>query len=415
MSTHSERKGDFFAFSAAFLWALFPVLVVFGKNDFSPLFFAAMSFSFAAMFGAVCVFFSPRYSFAFPKKAIVPALLGGGIIMLLVFPLDITAGKYTTAGNIGLLSQAEVFFTFLMFGLLGLEPITKRRSMGAFFVLFGCVFVLLQNFSGTFSLGDLFVILATAVAPVGNYFQKKVVLFLPPVTWMMYRNFFAALLLFPLSFLFEQPNIALAFSAQGVFLFFISGVFAFGLSKWFFFEGIQQIGVAKSMAINASSPAITLLLGWFVLGEYPTWFQYLGLLFIISGLLLVLPRSHTNSFSGKVVRGDGIGTSLGFPTLNIHTKDKLQRGVFAVRIQFSNGNIFSGVLHVGSRPTFKKKEIRVEAHLFQFSEYIPEGEMLSGEVLSRIRGVQKFRNMEDLQQQIQHDILIAKNLLNDLK
>lgn len=120
------------------------------------------------------------------------------------------------------------------------------------------------------------------------------------------------------------------------------------------------------------------------------------------------------AFMGVIARGDGVGTSLGFPTLNIHTKEKLQKGVFVTRIRFVDGNIFLGVLHIGARPTLKKKEIRVEAHLFNFSQIVPEGEQIFGEVLLKIREVQKFRNTKELQEQIAKDIFHAKKIIETL-
>ena len=331
--------------------------------------------------------------------------------MLLVFPLDITAGKYTTAGNIGLLSQSRSFSPFLCLACWGWNRLQNGDRWGRFSFCLDAFLCSCKTFQEHF-LWRSFRDSRHGGCSCGNYFQKKVVLFLPPVTWMMYRNFFAALLLFPLSFLFEQPNIALAFSAQGVFLF-LSGVFAFGLSKWFFFEGIQQIGVAKSMAINASSSCHNasswVVCSWrisHVVSVFGASFYYLRIVVGTS------PKSY-EFFSGESRSRRWNRNFLGFPR-SISTQRQTARGVFAVRIQFSNGNIFSGVLHVGSRPTFKKRNSGGSAS-FQFSEYIPEGEMLSGEVLSRIKRCSEISEYGRSSTANTTRYSYCKNLLNDLK
>ncbi len=62
------------------------------------------------------------------------------------------------------------------------------------------------------------------------------------------------------------------------------------------------------------------------------------------------------SLRGLVVRGDGRGRGLGFPTANLHvaSSDKLvpPPGIYAVRGVLRRGT-FDGALHLGPRPTFR--------------------------------------------------------------
>jgi riboflavin kinase/FMN adenylyltransferase len=76
--------------------------------------------------------------------------------------------------------------------------------------------------------------------------------------------------------------------------------------------------------------------------------------------------------SGKVVYGDKLGTSLGYPTANLqlHFKDKLlpKEGVYAVKAIYDHLT-FDGMMYIGKRPTILSEGLQaLEVHLFEFSE-----------------------------------------------
>src|SRR5690606_5825858 len=77
-----------------------------------------------------------------------------------------------------------------------------------------------------------------------------------------------------------------------------------------------------------------------------------------------LGRNYT--LSGKVVHGDKIGRTLGFPTANLEIeKYKLipKNGVYLVKVQLGN-EYFKGLLSIGTRPTVTNSdEKRVEVYL----------------------------------------------------
>jgi riboflavin kinase/FMN adenylyltransferase len=61
------------------------------------------------------------------------------------------------------------------------------------------------------------------------------------------------------------------------------------------------------------------------------------------------------SFLGRVIRGEGRGSGLGFPTANLHI-DSLEKllpppGIYAVWGSLRSG-VYPGALHIGPRPTF---------------------------------------------------------------
>ena len=117
----------------------------------------------------------------------------------------------------------------------------------------------------------------------------------------------------------------------------------------------------------------------------------------------------------EVVKGLGIArTKLGTPTANIDTGIPLLpiSGVFAVHAKINN-EIFSGVLNIGSAPTFLEKQQQnqhVELHIFNFDREL-YGEYVSIHIHSFIREERKFNSAEDLKEQIFKDADRAREIL----
>lgn len=111
------------------------------------------------------------------------------------------------------------------------------------------------------------------------------------------------------------------------------------------------------------------------------------------------------SITGKVVHGDKIGRTLGFPTANLEIeKYKLipGNGVYLVEVHHQN-KIHKGLLSIGIRPTVTNSdEKRVEVFILDFEEEI-YGEILTVELIQFIREDKKFDSIEELVEQMNKD------------
>lgn len=110
--------------------------------------------------------------------------------------------------------------------------------------------------------------------------------------------------------------------------------------------------------------------------------------------------------TGKVIKGNQIGRTIGFPTANIQINDanKLipKEGIYAVKIRVG-GKILKGMLNIGKRPTVDEKGIKViEANIFDFEEYIYDEE-IAVLFYKFLRNEQKFSSLEDLKTQLKKD------------
>ena len=116
------------------------------------------------------------------------------------------------------------------------------------------------------------------------------------------------------------------------------------------------------------------------------------------------------SIEGKVIRGQKRGRKIGFPTCNIDIKNYViaKPGVYSVNVKIEkNKKIFKGIANLGFRPTFNQKKILLEVHLFNFSGNL-YNKYLSVEFLKFIRKEKKFKNVNQLKNQIKTDLSTAK-------
>lgn len=118
--------------------------------------------------------------------------------------------------------------------------------------------------------------------------------------------------------------------------------------------------------------------------------------------------------SGRVVRGEGRGRGLGFPTANIHIADadKLipREGVYAVTATIG-GRSLPGVLHHGPRPQFEGAAPSVELHLLDFDRDL-YGRDLRVEFRTWLREIRKFESVDALIEAIRGDCDRARTLLD---
>ncbi len=116
------------------------------------------------------------------------------------------------------------------------------------------------------------------------------------------------------------------------------------------------------------------------------------------------------SVYGSVVRGRGRGRALGFPTANLdpHHETLPPAGVYAVRGDLG-GRRLKGVLHIGSRPTFKERDKSVEVHFLDWKGSL-YGRELELFFVKKLRSIRRFSGPKSLSRAIEGDIRMARRL-----
>ena len=123
------------------------------------------------------------------------------------------------------------------------------------------------------------------------------------------------------------------------------------------------------------------------------------------------------SITGKVVRGNRIGQTIGFPTANIEIEDEYKLisaiGVYACRVEYE-GRIYKGMGNIGHRPTIDHGDLTIEVNIFDFDHDI-YGEIITIFFVDRIRDEKKFENLAALRKQLRKDRLVALDMLDFLR
>jgi riboflavin kinase/FMN adenylyltransferase len=116
--------------------------------------------------------------------------------------------------------------------------------------------------------------------------------------------------------------------------------------------------------------------------------------------------------SGKIVKGDRVGRTLGYPTANVDLRRRQSAvmGIFAVRVHGLQGGPHDAVASVGSRPTFDGTKPILEVHIFDFDEDI-YGKYIHVDFIAWLRDQVKFDLVEDLVAQMDVDADNAKSAL----
>jgi riboflavin kinase/FMN adenylyltransferase len=116
------------------------------------------------------------------------------------------------------------------------------------------------------------------------------------------------------------------------------------------------------------------------------------------------------SISGRVVRGDGLGRKLGFPTANVqmeHNRPPLT-GIFAVRLHGAAAAPLRGVASLGVRPTVKSQGAPVlEVHALDYDGNLYRRHVRV-EFLRKFRDEEKYADLAALTRRIALDVENAR-------
>ncbi len=109
--------------------------------------------------------------------------------------------------------------------------------------------------------------------------------------------------------------------------------------------------------------------------------------------------------TGRVIQGNRLGRTIGFPTANIEIACHYSstNGVYAARVRLDDGREFQAMANLGHRPTVTDcGALWLEAHLFDFDEEI-YGQTIEVDLVQKLREERRFESIEALRQQLTKD------------
>ena len=117
--------------------------------------------------------------------------------------------------------------------------------------------------------------------------------------------------------------------------------------------------------------------------------------------------------TGKVVKGDGLGKKINYPTANLLIKEKYKiipkDGVYFIKTKVDN-KLYNGMMNIGIRPTVDGQKKVIEVHILDFDQDIYE-QNLTVMVYEYIRGEVKFDGLEALKAQLAKDKITTAAIL----
>lgn len=119
------------------------------------------------------------------------------------------------------------------------------------------------------------------------------------------------------------------------------------------------------------------------------------------------------AIGGRVVRGQQLGRTLGFPTANLRfPKTPALSGIYATWVHGVAEQPWASVSSFGTRPTVDGVEPLLEAHLFDFAGDL-YGRHIEVEFVAKLRDELKFPDLPSLTEQMHRDAEQARALLSN--
>jgi riboflavin kinase/FMN adenylyltransferase len=111
------------------------------------------------------------------------------------------------------------------------------------------------------------------------------------------------------------------------------------------------------------------------------------------------------SLQGRVIKGDKIGRTIGFPTANLFVEESYKLipsdGIYAVTVDMEGGS-YKGMAYIGQRPTINGMTRNIEVNIFDFNKEI-YGQDIKMSFLEFLRHDVKFTGLEALKEQLKQD------------
>ena len=112
------------------------------------------------------------------------------------------------------------------------------------------------------------------------------------------------------------------------------------------------------------------------------------------------------AISGKVTKGQQLGRTLDFPTINIKLKNRELPllGIYCVKVRFDSEKEYIGAASIGTRPTVGGVEKILEVHILDFNKQV-YGQNVKVLFYHKLRNEVKFESLIELKRHINEDVI----------
>lgn len=114
---------------------------------------------------------------------------------------------------------------------------------------------------------------------------------------------------------------------------------------------------------------------------------------------------HDYQISGRVIRGRGLGHTIGFPTANLRPDHRFvlpKPGVYCGTVTIA-GSVYGAMINLGHNSSFNHhSELSLEINILDYDKEI-YGQRIVVNWRRRLRGEKRFRSLVELKSQLEHD------------
>jgi len=282
-----EREGEFLMLGLSILEAWFPILSIVAISYVGALHTYMYSLIIAFFFYMAIMYKRNKFKELQNKDAYKDLLLSTFWITF-IFTIIFIGLRYTTAGNMAVIIFLQLLFSYLYFNVFGKEKMETIHLVGAIIMGMGAIVILFPP-DLAFNKGDWLILIAAAVSPFVNLYQKRAREYCSAETILGFRTVvglpFVALLAYFLEPAVSYENFMLAFP-----YIFIIGSAIYVISKIMWIEALNRLAITKLSAMLALLPVFTLIFSYLYLDEVPELRQMMGIIpVLVGGYLITKP------------------------------------------------------------------------------------------------------------------------------
>lgn len=282
-----EREGEMLMVGLAILESWFPIFSIVAMSYIGALHTYMYSLLIALAFFIMIMYKRDRFK-ELKNKAAYKDLLLTSFWITSLFALVFIGMRYTTAGNMAVIIFLQLLFSYLYFNVFGKEKMHTLHVWGAFIMGMGALIILIPD-EPTFNKGDLLILIAAAIAPLANLYQKRAREFCSSETILGFRTFIGLPFIALMAWAFEPAVEYNAFVSALPSLLFV-GILIYVVSKIMWIEALHRTSITKLSAMMGLVPMMTLIFAYFYLHEVPELRQVLGIVpVLVGGYLITKP------------------------------------------------------------------------------------------------------------------------------
>lgn len=262
-------------------------------NDFSPITINFVRILIASLFLLTFSLLFLRGKMRIEKRDMIIVCAFSFFEPFLYFIFETASLQHCSASVVSIIIATIPVFTALLSKYYFKELFTKFNMLGVVVSVVGIGIMLLPGFSdGLFSLIGILLAFGAVLAAVGyGFFLRKLSKNYHPVVLITWQNLVTALLFLPLFLIagFKNgfPSIETFTTPESLVSFLILSIFCSSLAFIFLVQGVQVLGLGKSMIFTNLIPVITAIVSFFLLNEEFPIYKIAGIIVVIAGIFMV--------------------------------------------------------------------------------------------------------------------------------